>query len=294
MMYSLSDGTVVVSKGPMVLSILACKGKNPNLTLAQLGAKKALSLLEDLAKFRAVVTQNILKVESNDYYPSVVNKMIHSVKEVSDQTMTPLVCVAGTVADEVADCIFEHQEISKVIVNNGGDVAIRLRDQESAKVGIRTDSKEDGFCPYIVTIDAKSDIRGFATSGLGGRSFTKGIANSVTVLGWNASVADVVATSLANATIVDDPAIERQLAESIYPDTDISGHWVTMNVGDISRSKIEEALNKGLTEAKKLIDRQLIIGALINVKGIMRMTENVSAIVEELKSPIRNIMRIPV
>lgn len=291
MIYSLSDGTVVVSKGPMLLSILACKGKNPNLTLAQLGARKALSLLEDLAKFRAVVTQNILKVESNDLFPSVVNKMIHSVKEVSEQTMTPLVCVAGTVADEVADFIFEDQDISKVIVNNGGDIAIRLRDQESARVGIRTDSKE-GFCPFIVTIDAKSDIRGIATSGLGGRSFTKGIANSVTVLGWNASIVDVVATLLANSTNVDDPAIERQLAESIYPDTDINGHWVTTKVGDVSRSKIEEALNRSLTEAKKLIDRQLIIGALINVKGIMRMTENVSTIVEGLKSPIRNIKRI--
>jgi ApbE superfamily uncharacterized protein (UPF0280 family) len=39
----------------------------------------------------------------------------------------------------VADFIFDTGEPSRVIVNNGGDIAIRLKNQEVVKVGIKTD-----------------------------------------------------------------------------------------------------------------------------------------------------------
>ena len=48
---------------------------------------------------------------------------------------------------------------------------------------------------------------------------------------------------IGNFTNVEDPRIKRSLAESIYPDTDIAGEWVTVEVGELSREKIEEALN---------------------------------------------------
>jgi ApbE superfamily uncharacterized protein (UPF0280 family) len=112
-----------------------------------------------------------------------------------------------------------------------------------------------------------------ATSGLGGRSFTKGIASTAVVWARSASLADVLATVLGNATNVDDPLIERRLAQEIYPDTDIPGHCVTVSVGDIKEEKIDEALAKGMAFAEKLRKRGLFFETLLAVKGRVRTTD---------------------
>jgi ApbE superfamily uncharacterized protein (UPF0280 family) len=53
-------------------------------------------------------------------------------------------------------------------------------------------------------------VRGLATSGWGGRSFSLGIADSVTVLARCAAAADAAATVVANAVDAEHPAIERR------------------------------------------------------------------------------------
>ncbi len=55
------------------------------------------------------------------------------------------------------------------------------------------------------TIRAADPVRGVATSGRHGRSFSLGIADAVTVLAADAAGADAAATVVANA--VDLPAI---------------------------------------------------------------------------------------
>jgi ApbE superfamily uncharacterized protein (UPF0280 family) len=85
----------------------------------------------------------------------------------------------------VADFIFSKGG-TKVIVDNGGDIAIRLRKGEVVKVGVKTeiDAKQPA---YLISVDSTMGIGGIATSGLGGRSFTKGIASAATVLSETAS-----------------------------------------------------------------------------------------------------------
>jgi hypothetical protein len=121
-----------------------------------------------------------------------------------------------------------------------------------------------------------------ATSGLGGRSFTKGIASAATVLAENASLADAAATVIGNFTNVDDPNITRTLAEKIYPDTDIAGEWVTVEVGKLSSEKIEEALTNGLTKANSICQKGLIKGALIAVQGKVVWTESINSLIHSL------------
>jgi ApbE superfamily uncharacterized protein (UPF0280 family) len=284
--YSLKDGTVLVDEGPAQVSISVVKNGRTDLSLAREGAGKVISLLRELAASRTIITQNITLVrDKENTRSSVVARMISAARQAEDRTVTPLVCVAGAVADEVADFIFEDKAVSRVIVNNGGDIAIRLRGESTARAGIRPDISRSQVS-HVLTLDAGSQVGGIATSGFGGRSFTKGIASAAAAVASNASIADVAATLIANATNIDDTLIERQPAEDIYPDTDIPGHLVTTKIGDIDRAKVLKALENGLKKASEFQRGRLIFGALIAVKGEIRITEALSPMIESVQSPL--------
>ena len=72
---------------------------------------------------------------------------------------------------------------------------------------------------FVVTADLP--VRGIATSGWRGRSFSLGIADSVTVLARTAAMADAAATVIANAVNLDDPRIERRPASELKDDSDL-------------------------------------------------------------------------
>ena len=65
-------------------------------------------------------------------------------------------------------------------------------------------------------------MRGIATSGWRGRSFSLGIADAVTVLADRAAAADAAATIIANAVdLPGHPAIVRVPACELAPDSDL-------------------------------------------------------------------------
>jgi hypothetical protein len=125
-------------------------------------------------------------------------------------------------------------------------------------------------------------IGGVATSGLGGRSFTKGITSAVTVISKTASLADAAATVIGNFTNVQDPNIIRSLAEKVYPETDIAGEWVTIKVGELSQEKIREALDGGLSKAYSICQKGLINGAMIALKGRVVWTDSLTPLLKKL------------
>lgn len=268
----LTNGAVLVEHGPMRMIIQASDHGRPMTELAKEGAHKAREVLEDLARFLPVIKTKAQSLKDEERYPEVVRRMIEATRQMGEPDLTPLAAVAGTSSDVVADFMI-HQGGTKIIIDNGGDIAIRLRAGEVAKVGIKTDitAKQPS---YLIAINETMEIGGVATSGLGGRSFTKGIATAATVLSQTASFADAAATVIGNFANVEDSRIKRSLAESIYPETDIPGEWVTTEVGELSQEKIEEALNHGLLKADSLCRRELIKGALIAVQGKVAWTDS--------------------
>ena len=277
---TLSNGVVLVDYGPIHMFIHASEDGKPLVALAKEGAHLAMKILEDLAKFLSTIKKKSQELEVEERFPDVVRRMIEATKRMGEPDLTPLAAVAGTASDVVADFMFNRGG-SKIIVDNGGDVAIRLREGEVARVGIKTeiDAKQP---TYLVSIDSTMGIGGVATSGLGGRSFTKGIASSATALSENAALADAAATVVGNFTNVEDPNIMRSPAEKIYPDTDIPGEWVTLSVGRISREKIEEALKNGLSKAESLCRRGLMKNALIALKGEAVWTDSLKPLLIKL------------
>jgi hypothetical protein len=270
----LSNGGVLVEYGPMRMVITALDHGKPLVDLAREGGYLATRVLEDLARCLPVLKKRAQAIEIEGAFPEVVETMIGATRKMEEADLTPLAAVAGAASDVVADFLIS-QGGTKIIVDNGGDIAIRLREGEMVRVGVKTDILAQSPS-FVLTIDSGMGIGGVATSGLGGRSFTRGIATAATVVATTASLADAAATVIGNWTNAEDPAIERSLAETIYPETDIAGAWVTTKVGNLSREKTEEAMRNGLARAKGLTQRGHIKGALVAVRGSVGWTDSMN------------------
>ena len=111
-------------------------------------------------------------------------------------------------------------------------------------------------------------VGGIATSGARGRSFSLGIADSVTVLAADAAMADVAATLIANEVSCEDAAIERRPARDLDPDSDLGDRPVTVAVGPLAPGAAREALRRGLACARRHRARGLIVDAALTLQGI--------------------------
>lgn len=124
---------------------------------------------------------------------------------------------------------------------------------------------------------ADHPARGLATSGRackgrGGRSFSFGIADSVTVLARTAAGADAAATIIGNA--VDLPghrAIDRRPASEIDPASDLGSRLITYEIGPLTDDEIEEALDVGQVMVDILLRDRLIEGAVLAMRGRLRV-----------------------
>ena len=185
----------------------------------------------------------------------------------ADCFITPMAAVAGSVAEEILGAMLMAAPLDRAYVNNGGDIALHLAGGERFTVGLMDRPDAQGVMRTI-TVDADDAIRGIATSGRHGRSFSLGIADAVTVLARTASQADAAATVIANA--VDLPghsAILRVAANELQPDSDLGDRLVTRGVGGLTESEIEAALEAGSRCARQLLAAGLIEGAALRLLG---------------------------
>jgi uncharacterized protein len=192
----------------------------------------------------------------------IANRMQQAVLPFKKQFITPMAAVAGSVAQELLD-IAAKFELSKIIVNNGGDVAIYGRANEKITVALLAPV---GFAEFIFPDPAEY---GVATSGWSGRSFSLGIADAVTVVAPAASQADAAATMIANAVgpQIQHSAIHRMPASSLKDDTDLGDQLVTTVVEALPRHLVLQALSQGEVYARELIERDLILSASLSVQG---------------------------
>jgi hypothetical protein len=182
-----------------------------------------------------------------------------------------MAAVAGAIADYVADFLV-NLGVPRVAVDNGGDLAVRIGCGGAFSVGVRTDVRMKEIT-HVITLDQCTPSWGVATSGLGGRSLTRGVASSATVIASRSALADAAATSIANATHVDDEEIVQLPAEEVDPYTDIPGVLVTVRMGELPGEKVDLALKKARKRAEQLVEARVIFGALVAVQGEVTMTD---------------------
>ena len=185
--------------------------------------------------------------------------------------ITPMAAVAGAVAEEVLQAMTGAADLDRAYVNNGGDIALHLSARAGFTVGMADDPERPGLFGDL-RIDGCSDVRGIATSGWRGRSFSLGIADAVTVLAPTAATADAAATIVANAVdLPGHPAVLRVPARSLQPDSDLGDRLVTRAVGRLAQDEIEAALDAGAACAVRLVARGLIRTAALRIKGETRI-----------------------
>jgi ApbE superfamily uncharacterized protein (UPF0280 family) len=185
----------------------------------------------------------------------------------ADCFITPMAAVAGSVAEEILGAMLAAAPLDRAYVNNGGDVALHLIGCEQFTVGLMDRPDERGVM-HTMTVEADDPIRGVATSGRHGRSFSLGIADAVTVLAKTASQADAAATVIANAVdLPGHPAIVRVPANELQPDSDLGDRLVTREIGTLTEHEIEAALEAGARCARQLLASGLIEGAALRLLG---------------------------
>jgi len=212
--------------------------------------------------------------EACDVRGPVARRMLAACWPHRERFITPMAAVAGAVADEMIG-YFRLPGVLRAYVNNGGDIALHLTPGQTYRVGVvaglgRAQRGARAALDGDFEVAAALPVRGVATSGWRGRSFSLGIADSATVLARSAAEADAAATMVANAVDIDVPAVLRRPACELKDDTDLGERLVTVDVGDVSAEQIECALAAGVAHAQRLQDAGTIVGAAMCLRGRVR------------------------
>ncbi|MBR0901922.1 UPF0280 family protein [Bradyrhizobium liaoningense] len=265
----LSDGRRLhLQDGPIDL-IVEARGETGAVRAAyEAAARRFTGLLDELC---AELAELRTAAGERTSLKGVVTRRMHAAVApyAADGFITPMAAVAGSVAEEILGAMLGASTLDQAYVNNGGDIALHLGRGEHFSVGLM-DRPDRAGVMRTMTVKAEDPVRGVATSGRHGRSFSFGIADAVTVLAATASQADAAATIIANA--VDLPkheAIIRKPANELQPDSDLGARLVTRDVGALSHDEVATALESGAECARRLFDRGLIEGAVLRLCGDM-------------------------
>ncbi|MBI1169907.1 UPF0280 family protein [bacterium] len=254
----LPDGRLHLQHGPIDL-ICEAWGDGDAVTLAHdLAAQRFGTILAELA-----TELPALRLADAPVNGTVARKMAAAVAPFRPAFVTPMAAVAGAVAETILAAMLPAG-LSRAYVNNGGDIALHLAPGQQLTAAI-------AGTPHRITIRAADRVRGIATSGWGGRSFSLGIADSVTVLAATAAMADAAATMVANAVdLPGHPGIQRASASSLRSDSDLGELLVTTGVAALSGAECDAALDRGADFAATCLVRGLIYGAALCLGSHLR------------------------
>lgn len=260
-----------LSHGPIDL-ILQADGEN---AAVQAAYARAVERFEGVLAGLAAELPQLRQAVSGRNCPmagDIARRMWHSAQRFMPQFVTPMAAVAGAVAEAVLSVMVPAPGITRAYANNGGDIALYLAPEAAPwRLGVVVDPAAPAS-PGTLTIQPGDPARGVATSGAKGRSHSLGIADSVTVLAADAPTADVAATLLGNAVdLPDHPAISRLPACMLYPDSDLGERPVTTAVGTLTETEIAQALDRGEAAADVMLQRKIIFGAVLVLRGTVRI-----------------------
>ena len=276
---------VHLNDGPIDL-IIEAFGAADQIQLAYRAATaRFLTVLDELC-----AELPLLRREPNpDNWPTgrIARRMASAVMPYSAQTfITPMAAVAGAVAEEILQAMTNAGTVTKAYVNDGGDIAIHLTPGQHFVVGMVERPDRPSLCG-TATLTTDHPVRGIATSGWRGRSFSLGIADAVTVLADAAAAADAAATIIANAVdLPSHPAVLRVPARDLAPDNDLGERLVTRGVGKLTKREISSALAAGAERAHSLLSNSLIRAAALHLQGQTRIVGDTLQLAQPTNSSI--------
>ena len=290
----LTDGRWHFQHGPMDI-IIGADGDVLALTEALTQAwERFKSILQELVQELPALRSPVQG--ACPVHGPIAKRMWSACQPYQSSFITPMAAVAGSVAQELLR-FYAAPSIKRAWINNGGDIAIHLAANEAIRVGLYADLAHlnASHLHNGITVDGQfevhssSPVRGVATSGWRGRSFSLGIADSVTVLAATAAQADAAATVIANAVNVDDARIVRRPARELKDDSDLGAIEVTVDVPPLEADLVDQAIAAGLARALVLRAQGLICSAVLVCQNRCMTTENTF----ELLSRCRETVPLP-
>jgi len=257
--------------GPIDL-IVEAFGTTSEINVAyRAAAQRFISVLDELCSELPLLRQPA-RVGGATPEGVIARRMMSAVLPYSERNfITPMAAVAGAVAEEILGSMTSAASLSRAYVNNGGDIALHLASGERFVVGM-VERPDRPSLFGKVELHSTEPVRGIATSGWRGRSFSLGIADAVTVLADRAAMADAAATIVANAVdLPRHPSITRVPARDLAPDNDLGDRLVTQGVGELSTGEVAAALDAGVVVAKALLSERLIRSAALHLRGDTRV-----------------------
>lgn len=260
-----------MNDGPIDL-IVEAFGSREEVTSAYNAASKRFDtildeLCEELPSLRSAADTIRTPFRGN-----VARRMLRATLPYAHHTfITPMAAVAGAVAEEILQAMTTSAQLAKAYVNDGGDIALHLSEGEEFRVAMVDRPDRPSLFGGLV-IHSCDRVRGIATSGCRGRSFSLGIADAVTVLAETAAAADAAATIIANAVnLPGSSKVDRIPARQLAPDSDLGDLPVTQSVAELTYEEVESALTAGSRTAEDLLASQLIIAAALHLQGETRI-----------------------
>ena len=257
--------------GPIDL-IIEANGTKQNVAAAyEAAARRFVSILDELCSELPLLRSRATK-KSPRPSGAIARGMFAAVAPYSDHCfITPMAAVAGAVAEAVLSSMTAAVPLDRAYVNNGGDIALHLSSDQRYTIGMVGRPDRPSLLGSL-ELSAGDPIRGIATSGWRGRSFSLGIADTVTVLAENAADADAAATIIANAVdLPGHPGVTRVPACEISPDSDLGALLVTRDVGPLSLADINAALGSGMLLAQSLVHERLVHSVALYLQGHTRV-----------------------
>lgn len=229
------------------------------------------TILDELVAELPALRRPVRSATPVAFVGSVAQRMSRAVEPFAEGFITPMAAVAGAVADELCAVMSADGDLEKVYVNDGGDIALYLADGEEFAVGVVPTPERPALLGKV-TIRATDPVRGIATSGRRGRSFSLGIADAVTVVASTAAAADAAATLVANAVdLPGHPGIRRISAVELDPDSDLDDRAVTVAVGPLDTHDVVSALAVGAEAAERMRAVGLITAAVLSLNDIVEV-----------------------
>ncbi len=149
--------------------------------------------LEEYIRHNPSFDKSLIPVAPDSFAPSIIREMIDSSGRCG---VGPMASVAGAIAKHVGLDLMACSE--NVIVENGGDIFLRLVNKETAKIGVFA-----GCSPLSdkISLNIRPGETPFGictSSGTVGHSKSFGKADAVCVISQSATLADAAATSICN------------------------------------------------------------------------------------------------
>lgn len=259
--------------GPIDL-IIGADGDAEAISRAYDAAKGRFATLLDELCAELTLLRQAVTPESRPSRGSVARRMFAAALPYANRHfVTPMVAVAGAGAEAILNAMVAAAPLTRAYVNNGGDIALHLADGAQFEIGM-VDRPDHPNLFGKLTVKSGDLIRGIATSGRHGRSFSLGIADAVTVLAEDAPTADAAATMIANAVdLPGHPAILRAPANGLQPDSDLGSLLVTRSVGPLTAPEIARALGRGARYAEHLVEIGRIQAAGLHLAGSTKIVQ---------------------